>query len=209
MPKTTKPPREEAPTRRRVPRGGIQNDKRETQPDTRVQKRQRLGKRWSQIIDEVKTGMYTWDEFVSELTPQELARGQLMDRYGNFGGRPPALVPRAFQQACLKEIHHRFNEKLQDRLLDAVDEMVELSTAQGGLDGKDRAKLLIYLIERVMGPVPKTVHVTADEPWQGMLTQGLFRPTVEGDATATPSPRSEDRYAKRRKKVAPEEDQDD
>lgn len=206
------PPPRKARARTSVPRPGIASHQKPTeQPDSRPNGRFRLGKRWTQIIQEVADGQYTWDEFVEELTPQELARGQLKDRDGLFRGRPPALVPRQFQQACLKEIHKRFNEKLQDRLLDAVDEMVELSKASGGLDGKDRAKLLIYLTERVMGPIPKQVVIQgADEPWQGMMTQGFIRPDVDAEnAPAKPSPRSHDRYSKRRKMADAAEDKDD
>jgi hypothetical protein len=204
------PEPEKAPRKGRVrasvPRGGVMNALRETQPDTRTQITMRLGKRWSQIITEVKAGQYTWDEFAEELDPEELARAQLKDRDGTFKGRPPSLVPRQFQLACVREIQRRFNEKVQTRLLDAVDELIDLSKI-GRMDGKDRAKILVYLIERVMGPVPKTVHVTADEPWQGLLTQGLLRPREEG-VPASPPPRS-DRYAKRRRRLDPEEDKDD
>lgn len=191
-----------------VPRGGVANALRDTQPDSRPQMYLRLGKRWTQIITEVKEGQYTWAEFAEELEPDELARGQLKDRNGEFRGRPPALVPRAFHDACIKEIQRRFNEKMQTRLLEATDELIDLSKA-GRLDGKDRAKLLVYLIERVMGPVPKTVHVTAGEPWEGMMTQGLLRPAVtEGDDQPAPPKRS-DRYAKRRRDIDPAEDVDD
>lgn len=211
MPKkrVVEPEPEEAPVRpRRVPRGGVANAKKDEEPDSRSSIRYRLGKRWSQIVTEVKDGDYTWDEFCAELDPEELARGQLKDRNGRFQGRPPAMVPRGFQQACIKEIHRRFNEKVQTRLLDAVDEMIDLSKAGGGLEGRDRAKLLVYLIERVMGPVPKQVHISnGDEGWQGLLTQGFVRPTVDGTPSA-PRPRS-DRYAKRRHAVDAAEDVDD
>jgi hypothetical protein len=171
----------------------------------------RLGKRWSQIITEVADGQYTWEEFTEELDPEELARGQLKDRDGRFRGRPPALVPRAFQTACVREIQKRFNEKVQERLLSATEELIDMSRA-GHLEPKDRAKLLIYLMERVMGPVPKQVVIQgADEPWQGMLTAGFIRPgAVEGEESSpAPSPRSHDRYTKRRKHVSAEEDVDD
>lgn len=194
--------------RTRVPRGGVAGALQDTEPDSRPNIYLRLGKRWSQIITEVKEGQYTWAEFAEELEPAELARGQLMDRHGSFRGRPPALVPRAFHDACIKEIQRRFNEKMQSRLLEATDELIDLSKA-GRLDGKDRAKILMYLIERVMGPVPKTVHVTAGEPWEGMMTQGLLRPAVtEGEDQPAPPKRS-DRYAKRRRDIEPAEDVDD
>ena len=204
-------PEERAPVRVRAskPRGGINGSKRETEPDTRPNLRMRLGKRWSQIITEVAEGQYTWDEFTEELDPEELARGQLKDRHGGFTGRPPTLVPRAFQQACVKEIQRRFNEKVQGRLLSATDELIELSKS-GFLDGKDRAKVLIYLLERVMGPVPKHVVIAGgDEPWQGMMTQGFIRPGATPGDVPQPSPRSTERYNKRRRVVSPDEDVDD
>lgn len=210
-PEETPPPRK-GRARVSVPRGGVENRLREEQPDSRPNGKYRLGKRWTQIIQEVADGQYTWDEFVEELSPEELARGQLKDRNDRFQGRPPALVPRHFQQACLKEIHRRFNEKIQERLLDAVDEMINLSRAGGGMESKDRAKLLIYLTERVMGPIPKQVVIQgADEPWQGMMTKGFTRPAVDpkADGPAGPPPRSHDRYNKRRKFVPAEEDVDD
>jgi hypothetical protein len=201
-------PEEEAPRRRRVPRGGIANTKKDTEPDSRSSIKYRLGKRWSQIILEVQSGEYTWEEFCSELDPEELARGQLKDRNGTFAGRPPAMVPRAFQQSCVREIQRRFNEKVQARLLDAVDEMIDLSKSGGGLEGKDRAKLLVYLIERVMGPVPKQIEIrTGDEGWQGLVTQGFVRPTTDG--SPAPSRARSDRYAKRRNAIDPNEDDDD
>lgn len=213
--RTPEPEPEAAPKRVRAskPRGGTANALRETEPDGRTQiwVKQRLGKRWSQIITEVADGQYTWEEFTEELDPEELARGQLKDRDGRFRGRPPALVPRAFQTACVREIQKRFNEKVQERLLSATEELIEMSKG-GHLEPKDRAKLLIYLMERVMGPVPKQVVIQgADEPWQGMLTAGFIRPgAVEGEESSpAPSPRSHDRYTKRRKHVSAEEDVDD
>ena len=174
------------------------------EPDRRNRIHFRLGKRWSQIITEVKDGQYTWAEFAESLTPEELARGQLADKDGRFRGRPPAIVPRSFHDACMKELHRRFSEKMQGRLLGAVDELIELSKA-GRMEAKDQAKILIYIIERVMGPVPKTVEVRQEQPWQ-MTVQGLLRPAVDGSAQAAST---KDRYAKRRMKVDPSEDKDE
>lgn len=165
-----------------------------------------LGRRWSEIVREVADGHYTWDEFAESLTPEELARGQLRDRNGNFVGRPPALVPRSFFDACMREIHRRFNEKMQTRLLDAAEELIELSRADGGMKPKDRADVLRYLMERVMGPVPKEVKITTDATI-GSVLQGFVRPAVDGGEEKAPAPK--DRYAKRRATVKPEEDTDD
>lgn len=186
-----------------IPRYAEKGDNPE-EPDRRNRINFRLGKRWSQIITEVQAGEYTWAEFAESLEPEELARGQLADKDGGFRGRPPALVPRAFHDACMKELHRRFNEKMQGRLLSAVDELIDLSR-RGRMDPKDQAKTLIYIIERVMGPVPKTVEVRQEQPWQ-MTVQGLLRPSVDG----TPQQAvTKDRYAKRRKAIDPSEDKDE
>lgn len=192
-----------------IPRGGINTSKYPDKPDSRSRTvKVVVGKRWSQIITEVKEGMYTWKEFAENLSPEELARGQLKAANGSFEGRPPTLVPRAFHDACIKEIQRRFNEKMQGRLLEATDELIDLSRAGGGLEPKDRAKVLSYLIERVMGPVPKTVTIAAEAPWEATVA-GIFRPAVDHDPAApSQTPPKRDRYAKRRRDIDPSEDVD-
>lgn len=150
-----------------------------------------LGGTWSEIVDRIRDGEYTWDQFVQALTPEELARGQLMDKNGGFGGRPPEFVPRAFFLQCQREIHRRFNEKMQERLLSATDELIELSR-EGVMDPKDRAKTLIYLMERVVGPVPKEVIVSTEKPYEGLFAKiaSGARPAQEGERS---------RYANRRR----------
>jgi hypothetical protein len=112
-----------------------------------------------------------------------------MDDQGGFRGRPPEFVPRQFLLTCQREIYRRFNEKMQERLLGATDELIDLSRS-GHMEPKDRAKVLTYLIERVMGPVPKEVVVTTEKPYEGLLANivSKSRPIQEG----------EDPYAKRR-----------
>lgn len=149
-----------------------------------------LGSRWSEIVDRVRAGEYTWEEFCSSLSPEELARGQLKDDRGGFAGKPPEFVPRAFLLACQREIYNRFNEKMQDRLLSATDELIELSRV-GHMEPKDRAKILTYLIERVMGPVPKEVVVSTEKPYEGLLAKIVSK--------ARPAEPGDDRYATRRK----------
>lgn len=150
----------------RVPPGG---GRRGAGGDKRLQRKVTLGQRWSQIVNEVEAGEYTWDDFARTLSADELVRGHLKDKNGRFTGPPPKLLPRAFLLQCQREIKRRFDEKMQDRLLEATDELIALSKANGGLQAKDRAKLLQYLIERVMGPVPKVVSVSAEKPWEDLV----------------------------------------
>lgn len=157
---------------------------------TRVQ----VGKRWTEVKARIEAGEYTWDEFVSELEPEELARGQLHDKDGGWRGRPPQWVPRAFFTACQRELKRRFDEKLQERVLSAVDEYVGLSRTTP--DDNTREKMLRYLMERVFGPIPKEVVVTAEKPWEGAFSK-ILRPA--------PEEKGESRYANR-DKPAPEDD---
>lgn len=158
-----------------------------------------LGQRWTQILMEVNEGLYTWDDFVRTLSSEELVRGQLKASNGTFMGRPPKLVPRAFYIQCLREVKRRFDEKMQDRLLTAADELIALSRAGGGLNPRDRAKTLQYLIERVMGPIPKEVHIKNEEPWEDLVV-GIF-----GEAPRD----AKDRYTKRREAAEQEEEEDE
>jgi hypothetical protein len=164
----------------RVPPGGRRRG-RAGQPDAdqRGHIKVELGQRWSQIVREVEAGEYTWDDFVRTLDPDELARGQLKNAHGGFGGRPPKLIPRAFYLQCVRELRRRFDEKMQERLIDATDELIELSRADGGLPPKDRAKVLQYLVERVMGPIPKTVTIKTESPWEDLVV-GVFGEAPEG-----------------------------
>lgn len=160
-----------------VPRAGRrrnQLDENGKRLDPRERRHVHLGRRWTQIYTEVESGEYTWDEFVEGLDAEELVRGQLKDYRGGFSGRPPSLVPRAFHLACQRELKRRFDEKVQDRLLDATDELIQLSKMNGGLQPKDRAKVLMYLMERVMGPIPKQVNVTTDAGIEGFFA-GVLR----------------------------------
>lgn len=173
----------------RVPPGGRGRGANRREPgDTRGTVTVQLGQRWSQIVRDVEAGEYTWDDFVQTLSAEELARGQLKNRDGRFGGRPPKLVPRAFYLQCVREIKRRFDEKMQVRLLEATDELIELSREDGGLKPADRAKVLQYLIERVMGPVPKEVTIKAEQPWEDLVV-GVF-----GEAPAGMKAPGEDRY---------------
>lgn len=147
--------------------------------DRRSQRKFTLGKRWTEIVRAVEAGDYTWEDFTRTLDADELARGQLKGSNGGFGGRPPTFVPRAFYLQCVREIRRRFDEKMQERLLEATDELIELSRAEGGLTPKDRAKVLQYLIERVMGPIPREVTIRSEQPWEDLVV-GVFGVAPEG-----------------------------
>lgn len=147
------------------PPGG--NRDHDADPRTRI--RVQLGKRWSQIVREIKAGDYTWQQFAESLSADELARGQLKDSNGGFNGRPPTIVPREFHLACFRELKRRFDEQFQSSVLAIAEQYVELAK-DTSLPAKDRAKMMQYAMERVFGGIPKEVLVKQDAPWESVVT---------------------------------------
>ena len=90
-----------------------------------------------------------------------------MDHRGMFKGRPPAMVPREFHVQCQRELRRRFNEKMQTRLLAATDEYIEMSRHVD--DPKLREQMLRYVMERTVGPIPKTVEISTTPKHEGFL----------------------------------------
>lgn len=134
----------------------------------RTRIRIRPGRRWSEIIGEVKAGSYSWKQFTEGLSNEELARGQLRDSNGGFQGRPPTMVPREFYLACFRELKRRFDEEFQGGVLAIAKEYVLLAQDKE-LPVKDRAKMMQYAMERVFGSIPKEVLIKQEEPWESFV----------------------------------------
>jgi hypothetical protein len=127
-----------------------------------------LGDRWSKIVLGVKSGQYTWQEFVDGLDEQELARCQLRADDGTFVGRPPSFVPREFVLAAQREQKRRFEEIFGSEVLGIAASYVELCK-DSDIPAKDRAKMMQYAMERIFGGIPKDVRVSQEQPWEQMV----------------------------------------
>lgn len=147
-----------------------------------------LGKRWAQIVTEIKRGDYTWRDFAESLTAEELARGQLKDKNGGFSGRPPSIVPREFHLACFRELKRRFDEEFQGGVLAIAKEYVTLAQ-DTSIPAKDRAKMMQYAMERVFGGIPKEVMIKQEAPWEG-----VFSAVIVNEATDEPAYHEKHRY---------------
>lgn len=141
----------------------------------------KLGKRWSEIVDDIQAGAYTWAEFVETLDPTELARGQLKDKNGEFKGRPPAIVPRAFHDACIRELISRGKTLYQENYVQAINAMTEI--AQNGDKDSDRIKAAQFVIERLEGKVPDKVEISQSDPFKEMIA-GAVAEVAEDAAIA-------------------------
>lgn len=116
-----------------------------------------------------QTGM-TLEEFVQQLTPEELVRGKLRDKNGNFTGRPPSWVPAEFHRACIRELMRRGKEMWQLNYLEAITAMTEIAKgAVPGVKPGDRLKAAQFVVERLEGKTPEIVLVGHDEPWQVVI----------------------------------------
>ena len=150
--------------------------------DKRAKKRVRQGKRWTEITENVRLGHYTWEEFAASLKPAELARGQLMDSRGGFTGRPPTLVPRAFHDACVRELMKRGREMYKENYIQAIQAMTDIATNKAVKEA-DRIKAATFVIERLEGKVPERLEVVASAPWQDMIG-GIVADVPDGAAVA-------------------------
>lgn len=127
-----------------------------------------LGKRWSEIYRRIEGGEMTWEDFTASLTPEELARGQIMDKNGGFTGRPPAFVPRAFHDACIRELLARGKTLYKENYVKAIEAMTEIATSKTAKDA-DRMKAAQFVIERLEGKVPERVEISNADPWQQII----------------------------------------
>ena len=163
-----------------VPAGGGPNDR-----DDRRRMflgKQRLGKRWTEVITNVEAGVFTWDEFVATLDASEISRGQLKDKDGKFRGRPPAFVPRGFYDACTKELLKRGRSEWEKAYLGALEAMTKIATKEGAKDA-DRIKAAQIVIERIEGKTPDKVEIKMSDPFSD-LVEGAIAQISEDAAIA-------------------------
>lgn len=165
-----------------VPEGGASGEDGDHRKRYRMKYAGRLGKRWSEIIQQVADKAYTWDEFVSALTAEELARGQLMDKNGNFQGRPPSFVPKAFHDACIKELLGRGRILYKENYVKAIEAMTAIASSSTAKES-DRIKAATFVIERLEGKVPDKLEIGVSDPWQTIIS-GIVA-EVEEDAIAS------------------------
>lgn len=103
---------------------------------------------------------------VEDLTDEEIRRQQLMNKNGDFRGRPPMWVPREFALAMQAEHFRRFRKDMSELVPDAVKAVKEMLNSRHLAPG-DAARLRAaeLVIERNFGKVTQNVdsHVTLDK----------------------------------------------
>jgi hypothetical protein len=152
----------------------------------RLRGKVRISRQYSRVVELMRQGDMNMEEFVEQLSPEELVRGQIKDRGGKFRGAPPQWVPRAFHRACIAELMKRGRYLWQDNYLKAIETMSDIASGKGAI-GKlatpgERIKAAQFVIERLEGKIPERLMIAEDKKWEAVL-EGIVA-EVPDDAIA-------------------------
>jgi hypothetical protein len=106
---------------------------------------------------------------VEDLTVEELVRGRPKAADGTFRGANPRVVPKAFHDACIKELMKRGQELYRDAYLDVVKVFIDIAK-DPKVEPADRLRAAKYVWERIEGKVPDKVEIGGTtDPWQQVI----------------------------------------
>lgn len=96
------------------------------------------------------------DLTVEDLDDDELRLGRTKNAAGNFGGRPPKMLPATLVQAMQVEFRKRIQERLDETAETAINALLDVA-ANKKQAGVARVNAANSLLERVIGKVPDKV----------------------------------------------------
>lgn len=121
---------------------------------------------------------------VEDLDDEELARGYPRDRNGNFGGRPPRMIPLVLHRQIQKVFFARLEEQMRKALPDAIAMLATIATNPLSED-RDKLKAIDMVMNRIMGKPPEKIEISGgDKPFE--MTVGKMR---RGKAAEPPEPK--------------------
>lgn len=110
---------------------------------------------------------------VDDLDEQELIRGQLRNKHGDFRGRPADMVPREFAQAVIAKQQQMVKGKLAEMVVQAlktIDEVMARKNPQPGDNARVNAAKLV--LEYNIGKVPDKVEIKGQiEHWERQIEE--------------------------------------
>ena len=122
------------------------------------------------IFDEeraIAEGILALDDWDDE----ELVRGFRRNRNGRFG-KAPKYIPREIQQEAFRRLVQRGERKMRDAYVRTIENLVDL--AYHATSEKVRLEAQKELLNRVVGKVPDTMHVSIEaKPWEGLLADAM------------------------------------
>lgn len=98
---------------------------------------------------------------VEDLDFEELSRGQLRDKNGNFTGAKPALLPRAWHERVAREMVLRGESEFRKDFDGALRAMSQLALNER-TPSRERFLASQYIIERIMGKIPDKVETKTE-----------------------------------------------
>lgn len=123
----------------------------------------KASERWAMLLDGTLS--------VKELDDEELARGQVRNAAGVFGGTPRA-VPSHLYQAMQAESLRRAQDMFRKAAPKAVKRLLEIAEDPDTKD-TDAIRALQLVMERSLGKVPETVRVETTDSWGKMLEESM------------------------------------
>jgi hypothetical protein len=98
---------------------------------------------------------------IEDLTNEEITRGQLMSKDGDFKGRPSDMIPRKFYDAVVRETIKRTNEKFREEIEPSIRVLAQIrDNPRAHADA--RYKSAVYLLERSLGKVPEKTEMKVE-----------------------------------------------
>lgn len=111
---------------------------------------------------------------IEDLDDEELRRGQLRSKDGDFRGRPPQLIPRTFHEAIVRELIERGNAKLRDNLEASLSVITQMAM-NPKTPARERLAAAQYVVERTMGKIPEKQIVQAQvAKWEAQMEDVVF-----------------------------------
>lgn len=106
---------------------------------------------------------------IEDLDDEELRRGQIRSKDGDFRGRPPQLIPRKFHEALARELVSRAETTLRSNM-DAALGVITQMAMNPRTPARERLAAAQYVVERTMGKIPDKQIVQAQvAKWEAAM----------------------------------------
>jgi len=111
---------------------------------------------------------------VTTWSDEELLRGQRRDRNGNWGGRPPKVIPKAIHDEMVKRKMSAAYDILRNNLVEAVQMFVDIAKDTQA-DPAVRLKAAGMIVDRVLGKSVERTDLSVNEKrrWEVALEHSI------------------------------------
>lgn len=144
----------------------------------RPKRRPRINQRYNQLL--------TGELKIEDLDDEELIRGQMRTKHGDFRGPHPSIIPWTMHKAAMDAFGQRMERHLIEEIPNILDAMVAIangSDVTGLRDPKARVAAGTYLLDRILGKTPdkQETQVTVTSRWEEAAAGGRLFVDVDPD----------------------------